>query len=143
MRQAHKALFVAMLFGAAAAPLATHAATNDADPLPPSILAFDQKAADKSIVVDYAQLPSAGYVAVYKTDKSGKPTGEPLGYTKIEAGDHRQIKVPLAEKPSSGDRLWVALYKDSDKDPTFSPSKGDTPIWSKTELPPEGMIVVR
>jgi len=143
MRHTCKALLVAMLFGAAAAPLPTHAATSEAAVPPASVLAFDQKPVGGIIVIEYAQLPANGYVAVYGTDKSGKPVGEPLGYSKVDAGDHRQLKIDLSKAPAAGDRLWVSLYKDTDNDPAFKPGSGDEPVWSKSELPVESMIVVR
>lgn len=143
MRNSHKALFVAMLFGAAAAPSASYAATGETATAPPSVLAFDQKLQDSKIVVDYAHLPTAGYVAVYGTDKDGKPMGEPLGYSKIDAGEHRQLTISLNQQPKSGQRLWLNLYKDADSDPTFKPGSGDEPVWSKGELPAENMILIR
>lgn len=143
MRHKYKALFVAMLFGAAAAPMTSHAATSEEEMFPPSVLAFDQKSSDKKIVVDYAHLPSAGYVAVYGTDAAGKPKGEPLGYSKIDAGEHRQLSIVLNDQPASGDRLWLSLYKDTDSDPSFKPGSGDKPVWSKMELPAENKIIIR
>ena len=143
MRHKRKALVVAMLFGAAAVPLPTHAATSETATPPASVLAFDQKLSGSDIVIEYAHLPDAGYVAVYGTDKSGAPTGEPLGYTKLNAGDHRQLKIALSKAPTTGDRLWVSIYQDADNDPSFKPGSGDKPVWSKSELPAENMIVVR
>lgn len=136
------ALIVAMLFGAAAAPLPAHAMTSAApESTPPSILAFDQKVTDSALVIGYANLPKAGYVAVYAIDENGKPAGSPLGHTRIEAGDHRNVKVSLQSAPKSGDRLWVKLYKDTDSDPAFKPGDGDQRI--QAALPAEGVIVVR
>ncbi len=135
---------IAMLFGASAAPLAVHAATStDAPATPPSVLAFDQKLRDSSIMLDYVQLPQQGYVAIYKAGKDGKPSGDVIGYTSLEAGDHRQLKVKLKKAPASGEQLWISLYKDKDNSPSFDPGAGDKPVWQRMQLPPEAMITVR
>lgn len=137
-------LTIAMLFGASAAPLAVHAATSsDATITPPSVVAFDQKLRDSSIMLDYVQMPQQGYVAIYKSGADGKPTGEAIGYTSLEPGDHRQLRVKLSKSPASGDQLWVALYKDKDQDPSFKPGAGDKPVWQRAQMPPETMITVR
>ena len=135
---------IAMLFGASAAPLGVHAATgSDASATPPSVLAFDQKLRDNSIMLDYVQMPQQGYVAIYKSGADGKPTGKAIGYTSLEPGDHRQLKVKLSKAPASGDQLGVALYKDKDNDSSFKPGSGDKPVWQRAQMPPETMIIVR
>lgn len=135
-------LGMAMLFGAAAAPLPAHAKTSEQLSVPPSVIAFDQKAGP-SLMVDYVFLPKDGYVAVYKSDDTGKPAGKPIGHTAIEGGDHRQLKIQLSEAPKPGERLWVSLYKDADKSAAFDPGAGDTPVWSKDALPAQNKVVVR
>jgi hypothetical protein len=135
---------IAMLFGASAAPLAVHAATStEAPATPPSVLAFDQTLKDNSVMLDYVRLPHQGYVAIYKVGKDGKPAGEVIGYTSLEPGYHRQLKVKLKKAPASGEQLWIALYKDKDNNPSFDPGAGDKPLWQRTQLPPESMITVR
>ena len=74
-----------VLFGAAATPLPTHAATGETAPHPASVLAFDQKLQGSDIVIDYMRLPADGYVAVYGTDKSGMPTGKHTAQKMIAA----------------------------------------------------------
>ena len=144
MRYKQSVLVVAMLFGASAAALPVHAATSTEVPAtPPSVLAFDQPLKENSITLDYVQLPAQGYVAVYKVGEDGKPAGEAIGYTNLESGDHRNLKVKLTKAPISGDQLWISLYKDKDQKPSFDPGSGDKPLWQKTELPPESMITVR
>jgi hypothetical protein len=135
-------LGLTMLFGIGAATLPSHANAPDAFVAPPSVLAFDQKSAGE-ITIDYVNLPSSGYVAVYKSDASGNPTERPIGHAAMAKGDHRNIKVPLEAAPNAGDRLWISLYKDADQKPTFDPGSGDTPVWAKYELPAQNIIVVR
>ncbi len=94
-------------------------------------------------MLEYVQMPQQGYVAVYETGKDGKPTGEAIGHTNLESGDHRQIKVKLSKSPEAGDQLWIALYNDKDNDRSFDPSSGDKPVCQKTQIPPEALITVR
>ncbi len=133
---------MAMLFGAAAAPLAVHAAANNTE-TPPSVLAFDQLPKDNSLTISYAYLPQTGYVAVYKGEANAGPSGAPIGHTSLSSGDHRDFKVTLSEPVNAGEQLWISMYKDTDKDPSFDPGKGDQPVWSKDALPMQNMIVVR
>ncbi|MGD9671426.1 MAG: hypothetical protein AB7U75_20655 [Hyphomicrobiaceae bacterium] len=135
-------LGLTMLFGLGAATLPSHANAPDAFVAPPSVLAFDQKSA-RDVMIDYVYLPTIGYVAVYQSDASGNPTGKPIGHSPMTKGGHRNVEVPLDEPPKSGDRLWISLYQDADKQPSFDPGSGDTPVWSKDQLPAQNMIVVR
>lgn len=141
LKVAMPALGLALLVGAY--PATVHAATGSDFTAPASVLAFDQKPKGNSIVVDYAQMPAPGYVAVYRTDASGKPTGEPIGYTRVERGDHRQLQVELKSAPQRGEQLAVTLYKDTDNTPDFAPGAGDKPVWTKDALPPQGRIVIQ
>ena len=143
MSKKHYMVAAVMMLGVAGVPIAAHAATSEGSTTPPSVMAFNQSAGSKSIVVDYAYLPENGYVAVYKSDEAGKPTGEPIGYTQAKQGDHRQFEIELKEAPAKGDRLWVALYKDADQDPSFKPGAGDKPVWSKSDLPAENMFELK
>lgn len=135
-------LGLTMLFGVGAATLPSYANAPDVFVAPPSVLAFDQKPAG-DITIDYVNLPANGYVAVYKSDANGIPTGQLLGHAPIAKGDHRNIKVPIEAAPKAGDRLWISLYEDSDQQPSFDPGSGDKPIWSRDRLPAQNMIVVR
>ena len=78
-----------------------------------------------------------------KRARTAKPTGDAIGHTNLEPGDHRQIKVKLSKSPEAGDQLWIALYKDKDNDRSFDPSSGDKPVWQETQIPPEALITVR
>lgn len=134
-------LGLTMLFGAGAT-LPAYANTPDAFVAEPSIVAFDQKSG-REITIDYVYLPADGYVAVYDSDANGNPTGKAIGHVPMTKGDHRNVRVGLAGTAKPGDRLWISLYKDADKQPSFDPGSGDTPVWSKDELPAQNMIVVR
>lgn len=136
------ALGLALLVGAGAV-VPAYAAVSDRFEAPPSVLAFDQKLKDDAITVDYVRMPEKGYVAVYRLDQNGKPSGEPIGHTPMERGDHRQVQIKLTEAANPGDQLWVTLYKDANDSPTFEPGSGDQPLWSKNELPPKGRIVIQ
>lgn len=133
---------LAILVGAVAA-VPAYATVSERFNAPPSVLAFDQKLKGDAITVDYVQLPEKGYVAVYRIDENGKPSGAPIGHTRMERGDHRQVQIKLSEVPKAGEQLWVTLYKDTDDKPTFEPGAGDKPVWSKDDLPPKGRIVIQ
>ena len=117
----------------AAAPAATGAIT------PPSVLVFDQKSEGSSVIIKYAQLPRAGYIAIYNSDATGKVTGEPLGHVALKAGDHRDVKVQLSKAPPASAKLRAALYEDKDGDSKLDKSK-DVSFWADGNLPAGGMF---
>lgn len=134
-------LGLALLIGAgASAPaLAATAAGNAHDPY---IIAFDQKV-EQSVTVAFARLPQDGYVAIYSSDGNGKPTGPALGYAPLKAGDHRAVDVTLEKALEPGKQVWIALYQDADKKPSFEPGSGDNAYWSKDAIPPANMIMTK
>lgn len=144
MRFASKAIAAMMLVSTALPAYANTALDSQSEvTTPPSVFAFDQGLRDDKVVVQYAYLPVNGYVAVYGAEQAGKATGEPLGFAKIDAGAHSMLKVDLKKKPEAGQTLWLALYKDTDGDPSFKPGDGDKSVWSKAELPAENRFVVK
>ncbi|MDX2307251.1 MAG: hypothetical protein NW216_03330 [Hyphomicrobium sp.] len=100
---------------------------------PPSVLVFNQKPAGNAISIDYANLPTNGYVVVYAGDGKGGKTGEPLGHAELKAGSHMDIKVELKSPPAAGSTLWASLYKDKDGKEGFTPG-ADKPVWDKVPL---------
>ena len=119
----------------------TIAAYAEISATPPSVLIFDQKPQDGTIKLEYAHLPSNGYVVLYGADKEGLPIREPLGHVELKAGDHRNIAIKLNTAPQSGELLWAALYVDKDGKPGFDKT-ADASIWHD-ELPLENRFVVR
>lgn len=109
---------------------------------PASILTFDQKPDGKSVTVKYAQLPKNGYIVVYGSDADGKPAKEPLGYTALKSGDHRDIKVELSAAPAAKSRLWTSLYEDKDGDSKLNPST-DVSFWADRPLSAGGMFQIQ
>lgn len=136
--QAKMVVGLAALLGTGALFGGAQAATTDA-----SALVLDQAAANKTVSIDYVYLPQDGYVAIYRSDETGIPSGPPIGSANLAAGDHRAVEVPLSAQLQSGERLWVSLYHDADGTPTFEPGTGDQPIWSKDQQPSESGFVVR
>lgn len=131
---------LALLIGSGGLAASSMAAIDKPDP---SVVVFDQSLKSNSIMVDYAYLPQQGYVAVYSSDKDGKPAGKPIGHVNLEAGDHRQIKVTLNEPAQSGEKLWVSLYKDGDGNPNLDVSGKDLPLWERAQIPPPNSFVLR
>ena len=119
----------------------TIAAYAETSATPPSVLIFDQKPQDGQITVEYAYLPSNGYVVLYGADKNGQPVHEPLGHIELKAGDHRKIGIKLNNATQNGKTMWAALYVDKDSKPGFDKT-ADASIWND-ELPLENRFVVR
>ncbi len=141
MTSALKAQLIAAALGStllAATTIAAHAATS---PNPPSVLFLNQKAEGKSISIEYAHLPSNGYVVIYGADENGKPVRDALGYAELKAGDHRDVKVELSRTAEAGQRLWASLYSDRDQKPGFD-KKADLPFWGG-QLPLQNQIIIQ
>ena len=119
----------------------TIAAYAETSATPPSVLIFDQKPQDGQITVEYAYLPSNGYVVLYGADKNGQPIREPLGHIELKAGNHRKFSIKLNNAAQSSDSMWAALYVDKDSKPGFDET-ADASIWND-ELPLENRFVVR
>lgn len=135
--------FIAALVGVTGSVGAAVATTEIPTQTPPSALAFDQKLSGNSIGMSYVYLPEDGYAAIYRSDKNGRPTGAAIGVSALTAGAHRDVKVELKETPKAGERLWVSLYKDSDKKPGFDTGKGDQAFWTKDNKPWEGQLEIK
>ena len=91
--------------------------------------------------MEYAYLPSNGYVVLYGPDKNGQPIREPLGHIELKAGDHRKFSIKLNDATQSSDSIWAAIYVDKDSKPGFDKT-ADASIWND-ELPLENRFVVR
>jgi hypothetical protein len=113
---------------------ATVAATD------PSVLVFDQPASGTAVTVAYTFMPSKGHLAVY-ADDGGTAVRTPLGSAELAAGDHRNVKITLAQPPKSGQRLWVAMYRDTDNKAGFDP-KADASVWGDA-LPVVNAFAIR
>lgn len=110
---------------ALAVPTAPVTINADPDVTDPSVIVFDQRAGSNAVTLSYAYLPDNGYVAIYGTDDDGKPTGEVLGYTPLEAGSHMNVAVEIGQELESGQTFWASLYKGGeDGDQTLDTSEG-------------------
>ena len=129
------ALVPIVIVGFTCAPQAETAAK------PPSVLIFDQKLRNGEVTVEYAYLPTNGYVIVYGADKDGKAIREPLGHVELKAGDHRKFAIKLTTAPPVGESMWAALYVDKDGKPGFDRT-ADASIWND-KLPVENRFIAR
>jgi hypothetical protein len=100
---------------------------------PPSILVFNQKLSGTSVSIDYANIPTNGYVVIYAADGEGKRTGELLGSLPVQAGSHMDLKVELKAAPKTGSALWASLYKDKDGKEGFNATV-DQPVWKQLPM---------
>lgn len=108
---------------------------------PPSVLAMDQKIEGKEVLIEYAYVPTNGYLILYGADKDGKKTGEPIGQLALNAGDHRKLKVQLTSVPPAGSALWASLYANVDGKPGIDPAQ-DKSVWAQA-VPSENRFYVR
>jgi hypothetical protein len=108
----------------------------------PTVTIFNQKAQGQTVSVSYAHLPKPGYIVIYGSDASGKPTGDPLGSIALKAGDHRDFKVELKAAPAPETKLWAAMYEDKDGDAKLDKSK-DVAFWPGGKLPWENNFQIQ
>lgn len=113
---------------AMAVPTAPVTINADPDVTDPSVIVFDQRAGSSTVSLSYAYLPDNGYVAIYGTDDEGKPTGDVLGYTPLEAGNHMNVTVEIDQELESGQTFWASLYRDDDGDQKLDKSE-DSAFW--------------
>lgn len=113
------------------------AKTAEAATVPASILVFDQKLDAKSVKLSYVHVPEKSLAIVYA---DGAEKKKPLGTLAVAPGDHRDLKIALANEPEKGSKLWVSLYRD--KDGKAEP-KADNAYWPDASLPAEGGFIVQ
>ena len=75
----------------------------------PSVTALDQKVKGDAVKITYAFLPKDGTLAILAGDPSKKSGASVVGSVDLSAGDHREVKVPLASEPKAGTRLWAQV----------------------------------
>ena len=133
-------LVMAALVGAGSLAVTAHAATSDVEP---SAIVLDQAISNNAVAIEYVHLPANGYAAIYGSNDSGLPTGDPIGSATLTAGDHRKVQVDLNAQPKAGENLWVSLYRDADGKPSFDPGAGDEPLWAKDKQSASTAFLVR
>lgn len=109
---------------ALAVPTAPVTINADPDVTDPSVIVFDQRAGGSSVSFSYVYLPDNGYVAIYGTDDEGKPTGDVLGYSPLEAGNHMNVTVEIEQELESGQTFWASLYKGEEGQQELDTSEG-------------------
>jgi len=102
---------IAVILGVAAIapPLATAALA--ADIYPPSVIVFNQKPKAGDVSITYANLPEKGTLALFESDAKGRLSKTPVGKVALDAGDHRNIRVQLSQKPRNGAKLFAVLQQ--------------------------------
>jgi hypothetical protein len=135
------AIGLLMIGGTTLSANAASPVAPDQSQTPPSILVFDQKVDGSEVLIEYAYMPSDGYILVYGADKDGNKKGEPLGKLALEAGDHRKFKVPLTSAPPAGSAAWASLYANVDGKPGIDRNQ-DKSFWAQA-LPMENRFLIR
>lgn len=119
----------------AAVALPSHAmqeegkANATAAAVPASVIVFDQKLDAKSVKLTYVYVPEKSIAVVYA---DGAESKKPLGTLEVAPGDHRDLKIALADEPAKGSKLWVSLYRDKDGK---AERKADHAYWADAKLP--------
>ena len=93
-------------------------------PYPPSVTVLDQELENGEVSVTYAFLPKPGKLTILSGDPEKASDASVIGSIELQAGDHRQVKVPLTNAPKAGTQLWAKV--DKGKGDTMEPfSKAD------------------
>jgi hypothetical protein len=75
----------------------------------PSVTVLNQKLKGDAVKITYAFLPKDGTLAIFSGDPANKASASVVGSVDLQAGDHREIKVPLTGEPKSGTQLWAMV----------------------------------
>lgn len=149
MRMSRNSLFAAgfTAMAAVALPVAVQANTPPAagaaqtPGTDPSVMVFNQKIQNGQLHVDYAYLPSNGYVVVYGSGSDGKVERSPIGHQEMNAGSHLNFKVKLDKQPAEGASLWVSIYEDKGAKAGFD-KQTDASVWGD-KIPSQNQVVVQ
>ena len=114
MKATHILAALAVLASASAFTLATTAVAQDYMPsdvgkFHPSVTVLNQKLKKDAVSITYAFLPKDGTLAILSGDPSNKTGASVVGSVALQAGDHREVKVPLSSEPKAGTRLWAQI----------------------------------
>ena len=116
-----------------------HAEINTAA-TPPSVLVLEQKLQQDQVMLEYAFLQKNGYVAIYGSDKDGKPSKDVIGHVELKAGEHRKVMVKVGPV-APGTALWTSIHTEMDGKPGFDKA-ADATIWPDA-LPTGNRFVIR
>ena len=86
---------------------------------------------DGLITIDLAELPEAGWLAVYSTDNESP--GELLGYTAVAPGTHENLTITIDPKAATH-TLIAQLYADGSEINTFEHPGPDSPLNADTNI---------
>lgn len=107
----------------------------------PSVIVFDQKPVNSAVKLTYVYVPAKSFAVVYGSDQKGKESSEAIGSVAIEAGDHRDLKIPLTGEAKPGAKLWISLNEAKGGN-TFD-QKNDVAYWASGDLPAANSFIVR
>jgi hypothetical protein len=120
LRPVFSRIAIAISAAALVAPLAAGALADtpsqqSKDSFPASVIALNQKLDGGDVSITYANMPQKGTLALFASDAQGKIGKTRVGQVALDAGDHRNIKVELSQKPQDGARLWAVLEQANGK----------------------------
>lgn len=73
----------------------------------------DQKFTGGEVTIADVNLPTDGFLVIHPSDASGNLIERSIGQVALKAGDHKAVKVKLAETHKAGDKLWAMLHEDT------------------------------
>jgi hypothetical protein len=117
-------------------------ATVTAAATPASVIVFDQKLDSPEVKVSYIFAPEKSFAVVHQGDEKSEGAKKLLGTLALDAGDHRDLKIPLSNPAKSGDGLWISLYRAKGGGAEFN-SETDVSYWADQGLPSTHGFVVQ
>jgi hypothetical protein len=78
-------------------------------PYPPSVTVLDQELKNDEVSITYAFLPKNGKLTIFSGDPEETSDASVIGSVELQAGDHRQVKVPVTNMPGAGTQLWAKV----------------------------------
>jgi uncharacterized protein YdbL (DUF1318 family) len=90
------------------------------------ISAKDQKVANKSVIAASVSASKAGYLVVHKADATGTKPGKIIGNVAVQAGENKDVTVPLTSDVKAGSKLILMLHEESNGDAKFD--EKDKPV---------------
>jgi hypothetical protein len=108
---------------------------------PASVLVFDQKLDGSQVRVSYIFAPQKSFAVVHAGEKA-EGAKKVLGTLALDAGDHRDLTIPLSNSAKSGDALWISLYPNRSDGAEFN-SETHVSYWADEDLPSTHSYIIQ
>jgi len=92
----------------------------------PMIAVGNQVPSGKTVNIAEVEIPHDGFVVIHAS-KDGQPVmPQNVGYARVKAGFHQNVKVKLDQTPKPGTTYIAMLYDDSGRTGKFEVGPGNT-----------------